>query len=319
MQLLLVTGHPGSGKSTLVRTAVGDGALGRAAVLVNDGEAERGDRSVSGFSLRRLANGCVCCSIQGEFVDALLDIGTRCRSGALAADRVVLETSGLADPARLVACVTSERRLRPLIDAVNIIALVEAPRGRSLLAGHVECARQVACADTLMLTKADLADQRSVAELRDELEQRNRRAAIVIADNGSIGGDAWREVLLGVGARTRSTDAADAQSALSGIETLVLRAGPVASRDTLQAWSTFLVMRHAERLLRVRGIVALQGEPRPLRASGARDAIAFSPLDGQQAVDTELVVTACDAADPTTRDSLRRALLEIAPDARLNR
>src|SRR5262245_18573918 len=101
MQLIIVTGFLGAGKTTLLACALPTGALGRAALLVNEFGAVDIDGTLladaGASALTRLPNGCVCCAVQGEFLGVIRQLMDRVRAGDLVIDRVVLETSGLAD------------------------------------------------------------------------------------------------------------------------------------------------------------------------------------------------------------------------------
>lgn len=341
MQLLIVTGFLGAGKTTLVRAALEARLLGRAALLVNEFGAVDVDGALladaGASTLRRLPNGCVCCVVQGEFVDEIAALAQRLRAGELAIDRIVLETSGLADPAPLVARLVASRDTRAFIHEIRVVALVDAIRGRTLLREHVETVHQIACADVLLVTKPDLADDAGLAALRAELVRWNPHAPILVAQQGLAGEAAWRTILDAAATRRGSPEEArrdgdrhghgnghgDAHGvhdhgAGEGIESFVLRGGAVASRDALQAWSSYLVLRYAEQLLRVKGFISVIGESQPVLVQGAFDGIAFQPWHGTTpATGTEIVVIARGMQDAARRAGLRRSLAELAPDARI--
>lgn len=331
MQLIIVTGFLGAGKTTFVRAALEAGMLGRVALLVNEFGAVDIDGNLladaGAASLRRLPNGCVCCAVQGEFLDAMLELGGGIADGSISVDRIVLETSGLADPAPLVARLVANREVRRLIDGIEVIALVDALHGRAQLAAHVECAHQVACADALLVSKTDRADAGTIAALHAELRQRNSEAAILDVKQGRLPRQAWARLLDaarprhereggGVHPAPSHDHGTDTAAHGVGIESFVLRAGPVTSRDSLQVWSSYLVLRHAERLLRIKGFVEVAGEPQPILVQGAFDGVAFKPWAGRrEASGTELVVIAGGMHDASLRRSVRGALVELTPDA----
>lgn len=339
MQLLIVTGFLGAGKTTLVRAALEARLLGRAALLVNEFGAVDVDGALlagaGASTLRRLPNGCVCCVVQGEFVDEIAALAQRLRAGELAIDRIVLETSGLADPAPLVARLVASRDTRAFIHEIRVVALVDAVRGRTLLREHVETVHQIACADVLLVTKPDLADDAGLAALRAELVRRNPHAPILVAQQGLAGAAAWRTILDAAATARGSPDAVRRDrdphghghgnqphlhdhGTGEGIESFVLRAGAVQSRDALQAWSSYLVLRYAEQLLRVKGFINVIGETSPVLVQGAFDGIAFQPWHGTTPVTgTEIVVIARGMQDAGRREGVRRALAELAPGARV--
>ncbi len=154
----LVTGYLGSGKTTLIRALLESPALGETAVIVN----ELGEIGIDHAILRRvdertvlLASGCVCCTLRGDLADELRDLVDRRASGEIPPfTRVVVETTGVADPAPILATLVSEPLVRNQYVLESVIATVDAQHG---LRGE-ESERQVAAADVLVVTKADLAD-----------------------------------------------------------------------------------------------------------------------------------------------------------------
>jgi G3E family GTPase len=179
----LVTGYLGSGKTTLIRAMLESSALGETAVIVN----ELGEIGIDHAILRRvdertvlLASGCVCCTLRGDLADELRDLVDRRASGEIPSfTRVVVETTGVADPAPILATLVSEPLVRNQYVLESVIATVDAQHG---LRGE-EAERQVAAADVLVVTKADLADPGAVEEAVGDL---NPVAAVVRAVHGDV-------------------------------------------------------------------------------------------------------------------------------------
>ena len=169
----LVTGYLGSGKTTLIRALLEDPGLGETAVIVN----ELGEIGIDHAILRRvdertvlLASGCVCCTLRGDLADELRDLLDRRATGEIPPfTRVVVETTGVADPAPIVATLVSEPLVRHQYALESVIATVDAQHG---LRGE-ESERQVAAADVLVVTKGDLADP---AERRGHARRRSTRS-----------------------------------------------------------------------------------------------------------------------------------------------
>ncbi len=167
--VVLVTGYLGSGKTTLIRQLLESPGMGETAVIVN----ELGEIGIDHAILRRvdertvlLASGCLCCTLRGDLADELRDLVDRRDAGEIPEfRRVVVETSGLADPAPIVNTLLSEPLVRHQYGLEAIVATVDAQHG---LRGP-ESVRQVAAADVLVVTKGDLSDpgpaQRELAEL----------------------------------------------------------------------------------------------------------------------------------------------------------
>ncbi len=166
----LITGFLGSGKTTLLNRLLRAPALAGTAVLVN----ELGEVGLDHLLLETvdaetvvLQSGCICCTIRGELADALRGLlGKRERGLVPRFERVALETTGLADPAPIVATLLAEPVLRHHFRLGSIVTTVDAVNGSAQLRDHPESVRQAAVADRLVVTKSDLAGPAAVDALR---------------------------------------------------------------------------------------------------------------------------------------------------------
>jgi G3E family GTPase len=157
----LLTGFLGSGKSTLLTNILGDPSFSDTAVVVN----EFGDVGLDGFLVEHsleqmveMTSGCLCCTIRGDIRETLLDLHRRRELGEIPYfARLVVETTGLADPAPVIHTLMAEPRLTGIYTLGGVITTVDALAGEPSLTGHVECVKQVAVADRVVLTKTDLA------------------------------------------------------------------------------------------------------------------------------------------------------------------
>jgi G3E family GTPase len=156
----VLTGFLGAGKTTLLNALLKDPALANAAVIINEfGEigldhllVETADDNVF-----EMSSGCLCCTIRGDLVDTLQDLATRRASGEIKAfDRVIIETTGLADPAPVLQTLMSHPGLLQCYRLENVVTVVDSVNGFSTLDAHEEAVRQVAVADRVVLTKTDL-------------------------------------------------------------------------------------------------------------------------------------------------------------------
>ncbi|HEX4172971.1 MAG TPA: GTP-binding protein, partial [Acetobacteraceae bacterium] len=157
----IVTGFLGSGKTTLIARILRDPAFARTAVIVNEfGEIGLDHELIasSDETLLALTTGCLCCAVRSDLVATLLDLQRRSDAGEIAYDRVLIETSGLADPAPILHALMTDRDIgqRHVID--GIVTIVDALHGEMALDRHPEARRQVALADTLLLSKTDIAE-----------------------------------------------------------------------------------------------------------------------------------------------------------------
>ena len=172
----LLTGFLGSGKTTLLSRLLAHPGMGETAVIVN----ELGEVAIDHHLLRRvdertvlLKSGCVCCSLRGDLADELRDLlGRRERGEIPAFRRVVVETTGLADPAPILYTLLSEPVVKHHFRLERVIATVDAVNGLP----EPESVRQVAAADTLVVTKTDLG---AADGLLLELERLNPTAEVL--------------------------------------------------------------------------------------------------------------------------------------------
>jgi G3E family GTPase len=184
----ILTGFLGSGKTTLLNRILTERHGERIAVIENEfGEAGIDNEILlreEGEQIIEMNNGCICCTVRGDLVRILGDLAGKRRQGALAFDRVVIETTGLADPAPVAQTFFVDEAIGRdyLLDA--IVTLVDAKHAPQQLDEHHEAQEQVGFADRILLSKTDLVDNEQVQALRRRLLQMNPRAKIERADHG---------------------------------------------------------------------------------------------------------------------------------------
>src|ERR1700722_16578688 len=190
----IITGFLGSGKTTLLQRLLRSPDLADVAVLVN----EFGEVGLDHHLLQNVAentlllgNGCLCCAVRGDLQRALRELLSRRTRGEVPYfRRVVIETSGLADPAPIAYTLLSEAVLHHQCRLSGIVTTVDAVNGAAQIGGFPEAAKQIAMADRLIVTKTDLADGQTPAALRRRLRALNVSAHIL--DSSEIGGDPHR-------------------------------------------------------------------------------------------------------------------------------
>lgn len=184
----ILTGFLGAGKTTLLNQLIGDPWLSDAALIIN----EFGDVGIdhllvesSSDGVIELSDGCLCCTVRGELVDTLADLMDRMQSGRIRPfSRVVIETTGLADPIPVMQSVIGHPALGQSYRLEGLVTVVDAVNGLATLENHDEARRQVAVADTLVLSKTTLVDDCEV--LRSKLEALNPLARVVSADDPEL-------------------------------------------------------------------------------------------------------------------------------------
>jgi G3E family GTPase len=185
--LTLLTGFLGSGKTTLLNRLLKDPALSDTVVLINEfGEIGLDHLFVEGVEdgMILLASGCLCCTIRDDLIVTLEDLLRRLDNGRVAPfRRLVIETTGLADPAPVLNVLINHPYLAMRFKLDGVVTLVDAVNGMATLDTHPEALRQVVAADRLVLTKTDIAtDAEAVTALRKRLGELNPGSAILSPD-----------------------------------------------------------------------------------------------------------------------------------------
>ena len=272
----LITGCLGSGKTTLLQRLLLDPALSDTAVLIN----EFGEIGLDHHLLERideamvmLQSGCVCCTIRGELSTAIKDLHSRRERGLLPPfRRLVIESTGLADPFPILSTVRSDPVLRHHFCLGNVITTVDAVNGARQLDAQPESIKQVAVADRLVLTKTDLA----TAEVADYLIQRLRHInpgaplwrgaeddidadALLSADGDAA--EHWQRADR-LGDIGHAPD--DHHRHADDICTLALSFDEPVDWTRFGIWLTMLLHRHGDALLRVKGILNVADAETPV-------------------------------------------------------
>ncbi len=186
----VITGFLGSGKTTLLNALLARPEAANTAVIINEyGEVGVDHDLVQGIteSVTLLDNGCVCCVLRGDLEQALRDLFLARRAGEISSfDRVILETTGLADPAPVMQTLSTDPPLVEHYRLDGVITLVDGVQGSAQLAGMPEAVKQAAVADRIVITKSDLAEPQAVDALTLELRQINPTARLQSAVAGAV-------------------------------------------------------------------------------------------------------------------------------------
>ena len=181
----VLTGFLGAGKTTLLNRLLKDPALADTAVIIN----EFGDVAIDHLLVEQasdgviqLSDGCLCCTVRGELVDTLADLVDRLQTGRIEKlARIVIETTGLADPAPVLQSIMGHPALVQAFRLDGVVTLVDAVNGAASLDAHLEALKQAAVADRLVLTKTDLAGADAIGDLKARLKAINAGARILDA------------------------------------------------------------------------------------------------------------------------------------------
>ncbi len=288
--VILLTGFLGSGKTTLLNAILREPGMTGTAVLINEVGAVGLDHLLVeevAEDVSLLESGCLCCAMRGDLVRTLRDLFMRrLRREIPALDRVVIETTGLADPAPVIHTLLRDFFVAERFALEGVISTVDVRNVPWQLAQHQEAVRQVVMADRVVLTKCDLADSLMIADAEDRVASLNPGATCLRSEPGKVpaglleglrvfdagksadvarwlGEEAIREqqrlqARMGVfGARAET--AVHSERVL----THVLRfAQPVAWGDFSRALDTLQSVL-GEHILRIKGLVAVEGEAAP--------------------------------------------------------
>ena len=254
----VVTGFLGAGKTTLIRRFLQRRKAQGTAVIVNEFGAVGIDDALIRDSAEEtvlLGNGCVCCITRTDLQVALRKlVFDRERGTVPPFARVVIETSGLADPAPILQTFSTDRALGGEFHIDVVLAVADAVNGETELEGAAEARKQIILADRIVISKTDLATPATVEGLTRRLQALNPRAAIDIAVAGAL--DPNR--LIEPATSERSAFVAEAEHA-DGIASFVMTQDqPIAWPAFSRAMETLIALRGAD-LLRVKGILNVVG------------------------------------------------------------
>jgi G3E family GTPase len=282
----IITGYLGSGKTTLLNRLLRAPGMAGAAVIINEfGETGLDHLLVAapGENTVLLANGCLCCTIRGELVETLAGLLKDRAAGKIAFDRVLVETSGLADPVPILRTLASDEVIARHVRPGAVITVADGVNGCSQLDECPESVKQAAIADCVLVSKTDIAAREDVARLRGRLARINPGAAVHEAVRGEIAAEAlfgaalagaaadgrierWlNEAAYAVPARAAS-HRRGARGHLDDIRSFAVRRDEPVTAGGLMAWLNLLAALKGGNLLRVKGLVNVEGRPYAIHA-----------------------------------------------------
>ncbi len=289
----VLTGFLGSGKTSLLNGLLKDPMLANACVIINEfGEIGIDHLLVekSQENLVELASGCLCCTIRGDLIDTLNDLLDRRDAGSIKSfDRVVIETTGLADPAPVLHALMREPRLLQRLRLEGVITVVDGVNGMATLDAHAEAVKQVAVADRIVLTKLDLLSGKDGEDMLFAIIARLRKLAPGARMLTTHRGEATAERLFNTGLFDPARKSLDVQGWLAletvqrqehahhhdhhhdvsrhdaHIRSYAFTQSAAISPQALELFFELLTSYHGPNLLRMKGIVKLADDPaRPL-------------------------------------------------------
>jgi G3E family GTPase len=279
----VITGFLGSGKTTLLSRLLADPRMSKAAVIINEfGEVGLDHVLVTAprEDVVLLSSGCLCCSLRGDLVNTLTGLyNERARGEIPEFDRVLVETTGLADPAPVLLTVTAHENLSQVFQVERVITTVDAVHGLGQLDTQPEAVKQACVADLVLVTKTDIADEDTLPALRARLHRLNPIALMRDVVHGEIDADLLFNFAVPGAARTRDFSLLveqaehhhahhphDGSDPHGGIRSFaIIREEPVTFAG-LDVWTGMLGEVRGPSLLRIKGIVNVEGRPIVIQA-----------------------------------------------------
>ncbi|MCW7537263.1 GTP-binding protein [Aquabacterium sp. A7-Y] len=176
----ILTGFLGSGKTTLLKRVLTEAHGQKIAVIENEFGEENIDNDILVSDTReqiiQMNNGCICCTIREDLRATLTDLAAKKRKGELDFDRVVIETTGLADPGPVAQTFFMDDEIAEQFLLDSILTLVDAKHGQQQLDDRLEARRQIGFADQIFISKTDLVDEAAADDLAHRIKHMNPRA-----------------------------------------------------------------------------------------------------------------------------------------------
>ncbi len=280
--IALITGFLGSGKTTFLNRMLRDPLLADSAVIIN----EFGEVSIDHLLVKKttegiieLANGCLCCNLRSDLIDTLIDLIDRIHKGHLKQlNRIIIETTGLADPAPILQAILSHPTLIQTLSIDVVIATFDTLSTLSILERYPEIQKQLAFADKIILTKTDLSDKKILSgTLISALKAINPTAQIIDAHsdqclssvliNKTLSDDKGENAALKQWLTTAPHDHIHHRT----IRTFSLDCDEPIDYATIEAFLDTLKNLYGAKLLRIKAIIALRDDPhRPFVLHGVQ-------------------------------------------------
>lgn len=185
----LLTGFLGAGKTTVLNRLINDPEAGRIAVIMNEFGSAGLDHDLIESSTEEtilMQSGCLCCTLRGDVAETLGKLMERMQRGELLFDRVVIETTGIAEPAPIVHTLVVDASAAQHYRMDGIVTVADAANGAVTLDTHVEAVNQIALADLIVVTKVDLVSEGDLEDYAARVGSINTSARLIYANNGQV-------------------------------------------------------------------------------------------------------------------------------------
>ncbi|MGE5097403.1 MAG: CobW family GTP-binding protein [Betaproteobacteria bacterium] len=281
----ILTGFLGAGKTTLLNRILTEQHGEKIAVIENEFGEEGVDNDIlvedREEQIVEMNNGCLCCTVRGDLVRILGDLGKKRKQGKIRFDRVIIETTGLANPGPVAQTFFMDEAIHDqyLLDAV--VTVVDAAHADRQLDEHDEARRQVGFADRILISKADLVEDAKVEELTRRLRQMNPRAQ---QKKVHFGDADIKEILDIRGFNLNAALEVDPQFLTSDyhehndeVTSFVWKDPRPMHMEKIETFLSLMVQNYGEDLLRYKGVLNVQGEPRRMIFQGVHMLMGGTP------------------------------------------
>jgi len=305
----LLTGFLGAGKTTLLNHLINDPEAGRIAVIMNEFGAAGLDHDLIEASTEEtilMHSGCLCCTFRGDIAKTLGKLMARKQRGELAFDRIVIETTGIAEPAPIVHTLVVDQLMTHYYRVDGIVTVADAATGASTLETLVEAVNQIALADLIVVTKTDLVSDADLASYEAQVRTINNSAQRIYADHGKVP----TGTLFGLSALREDVASKDIEAWLGtaekpqshdhgGHKGNQIRSASIELSDPIPAsvfdfWLDMLIAIKGPDLLRIKGIVHVEGMDWPFVFHGVQhifdDPVPFKSWNGQDTTSRVVVI-----------------------------
>jgi G3E family GTPase len=319
----VLTGFLGSGKTTLLKALLAHPGMADTAVVVN----ELGEVGLDHLLVREvtdevvlLASGCICCSVRDDLASTLRALDAQCSAGTLAFNRVVVETTGLADPAPIIQTLSGSRELASRFRLAGLTATIDCKLGARELDTHMEAVKQAALADCLVLTKTDLAARDEIGALRARLGALNPTARVFESAPHGFPAPARLFDPAASFEKARPTFFVPARKPFDGslfrgphdsrIGSFVLRIEEPLDWKLFSEWLELLLAARGESLLRLKGLVNVPGKGKPVVLQCVQH-MAYAPAELEAWPDADRATRIVFITRDFTRTAAVNSLREI--------